>query len=139
MADALNMGQFWKYFQFEMYLKSYWLVGQHEDFILSKSKLWRMLSANLKHLMLTYVHKYVLTTYTYTKNWLFSFIKQYFLRGRSAKGQVFSKRTPQIHIRKFKEQTPWGPVPCCESFLTSRGSSGLLWTLWMSEMQATCP
>ena len=37
-------------------------------------------------------------------------------------GQVFSKRieiTPQIHIRKFKEQTALGQFPSLETFLTS--------------------
>ena len=31
--------------------------------------------------------------------------------------------TPQIHIRKFEEQTGWGWLPCWESFLTSTGST----------------
>ena len=51
-------------------------------------------------------------------------------------GQVFSKGieiTPEIHIRKF-DQIAWGRVPCWGSFLTSTWFSGLVWTMWMSEM-----
>ena len=36
---------------------------------------------------------------------------------------VLEEITPQIHIRKFEEQTAWGRVPCWESFLTSTGSA----------------
>ena len=53
-------------------------------------------------------------------------------------GQVFSKRieiTPQIYIRIFEEHMAWGQqVHCWGSFLTCIGSSGLMRTLWMSEM-----
>ena len=52
-------------------------------------------------------------------------------------GEVFSKRikiNPQIHIQKFEEHTVWRRVPFWGSFLTSIGSSGLVRTLWMSEM-----
>ena len=42
--------------------------------------------------------------------------------------------TPQIHIHKFEELTAWGQVSCWRSFLSSIGSSGLMRTLWMSEI-----
>ena len=52
-------------------------------------------------------------------------------------GQVFSKKieiTPQIHIKKFEEQTARGRVSCWESFCTSTASTLAQRTLWMSEM-----
>ena len=46
----------------------------------------------------------------------------------------WNKTTPQTHIRKFEELTAWGQMSWWGSFMTSIGFSGLMWTLWMSEM-----
>ena len=40
--------------------------------------------------------------------------------------EEWNKITPQIHIRKFEEQTAGEQVPWWESFLTSIGYSGLV-------------
>ena len=43
--------------------------------------------------------------------------------------EEWNEITPQNHIRKFEEQATWRWVPCWRSFLTSIGSSWLVWTL----------
>ena len=48
--------------------------------------------------------------------------------------EEWNEITPQTHIRKFEELMAWGQVSCWGAFLTSIGSSGLMQTLWMSEM-----
>ena len=40
----------------------------------------------------------------------------------------------QVHTKFFEELTTWERVPYWGLFLTSTGSSRLLWTLWISEM-----
>ncbi len=44
--------------------------------------------------------------------------------------EEWNETTPQTHIRKFEEHMARGRLPCW-------GSSGLVWTLWMSETTAS--
>ena len=53
--------------------------------------------------------------------------------------QIVTEITRQNHIKKFEEEMVWGWVSCLGSFVTSTGSSALMRTMWMQEMNPSQP